>query len=474
MSDIKKIYFSVFTTNIVSFASVVFAYFAYSKYLSASEFGTYSIAIALNSFGTLFLETGTRNAIIKSSTFLETNKVKSALIILIFGFSMFLVICFILGKSIVINFYPKIVEDYQWIIMYISVFWVTSPFIVIPTAYLEKKLKYSHITWVESISVILERACPVFLLTFFENKLYAFVFCAIISRFLRVIVLNIAERCLFFIKEIDFRNAFEILKESIWIQISMSSAFIRDNLHILIVGPLFGKEWVGYYAWGMQLAVLSSQIFVQVFSRLSVSISSQLSTFEERWNLVKKQVILLAYITTPALFATLTLIPSINLVFFDSKWSRTMIFIPFQFARMIPSISTTPIAALLLVDKDIKVYAKFLWIWTLFEVISCLAFTLVGNEFGLAWSLSIAAWFGVWLLSKYNGIKFYYLVEILLLNKQIIGLLVIYALSQFFLNNEIDKNLTVAVLISLLMLLYGYLINKKLLYSLLNYIGIKI
>ncbi|NBA78619.1 oligosaccharide flippase family protein [Emticicia sp. ODNR4P] len=471
MNNIRKIYFSVFFTNIVTFASVVFAYFAYSKFLTPSEFGVYSVALALNNFGTLFLETGTRNAIIKTQVEGNENSLKGGITFYILSFSILLIFVFLMGKVFIGRIYPAIINDYSWICSFLSIFWISSAFIVVPTSFLEKNLQYSKITWVESLSVVLERAVPVLFMSFFSYKLMAFTVLAFISRFLKLIVLNVYSSSCIFSKKKDFINAKRILKESVWIQFSMSSSFIRDNLHVLIIGPLYGKLWVGYYAWGMQLATLTSQVFVQVFSRLSVSISARYSSFEDRWKLVQNQVIYLSYITTPALTVTLMLIPYVNELFFHGKWNETIIILPFLFARMIPSISTTPIAALLLVDKDVKIYAQFLWAWTIIEVICCLLFVYIGSAHGLAWSLSISAWFGVWLLTYYHNISFFSVLKMLIFSNVFVVSLAFYGLF-CLINVFITMNLTSTVLTCLFFIGFAYLSDYKLLLGLLNFLGL--
>ena len=57
---------SLFSSNIIAFLITGLSYFVYSKSLLPSEFGLYSIALAIASFGTLALDGGLKNTIIKS------------------------------------------------------------------------------------------------------------------------------------------------------------------------------------------------------------------------------------------------------------------------------------------------------------------------------------------------------------------------------------------------------------------------
>jgi len=62
------------------------------------------------------------------------------------------------------------------------------------------------------------------------------------------------------------------------------SSVARDNLHILLVGPLFGKEWIGYYAWALQICLVSSQVFAQISARVSLPLLAQAGSFQRDGN----------------------------------------------------------------------------------------------------------------------------------------------------------------------------------------------
>ena len=65
--QVSRSVISLFGSNIIAFLITGLSYFVYSKSLLPSEFGLYSIALAIGSFGTLALDGGLKNTIIKST-----------------------------------------------------------------------------------------------------------------------------------------------------------------------------------------------------------------------------------------------------------------------------------------------------------------------------------------------------------------------------------------------------------------------
>ncbi|MFN5595038.1 MAG: oligosaccharide flippase family protein, partial [Aphanizomenon sp.] len=98
---------SLFSSNIIAFLITGLSYFVYSKSLLPSEFGLYSIALAIASFGTLALDGGLKNTIIKSPNNLSKDE-EGTLLFLMVSSSLFLVIMMILLGQPLGHYFPDI------------------------------------------------------------------------------------------------------------------------------------------------------------------------------------------------------------------------------------------------------------------------------------------------------------------------------------------------------------------------------
>ncbi|MCX6164052.1 MAG: oligosaccharide flippase family protein, partial [Ignavibacteriae bacterium] len=175
-------------------------------------------------------------------------------------------------------------------------------------------------------------------------------------------------------------------------------SLIRDNLHILLVGPLFGKEWVGYYAWGFQLSMMASQVFVQIYSRVSLPMFAQAENFEKRWQACLYQIKLLAILTAPVLVTLPMVLPSLDQHFFQGKWQVAISFIPLLFFRVLAGVALTPLTILLLVERGARSLSLFSIFFTAIEVAGTILLLMLLGPKGLAWSCAITIWIGIYLI----------------------------------------------------------------------------
>jgi O-antigen/teichoic acid export membrane protein len=188
------------------------------------------------------------------------------------------------------------------------------------------------------------------------------------------------------------------LREGAWIQVGTITAVARDNLHTLLIGPLFGKEWIGYYAWVLQVCLVSSQVFAQISARVSLPLLAQAGNFEERWRRCLYQIRMLTMLTVPMLFGVWLVLPILNNHFFQGKWQPALALIPLLFARMIPGMATTPLGPLVMVQRGGAVFGVTNLRWTLVEVVAAVLFVWTLGPAGLAWSYAFVVWIGLWLL----------------------------------------------------------------------------
>ena len=392
----NKIYYSLFISYGLSFTAIGFSYIIYSRILTPSEFGLYSIALTIGSIGIFLLDGGIKTAIIKLDKHFGDTEQSSILSWLLLV-SVLLTGCLFAIKYPLGYFLPSVRSDYIFLALFASIYLLTYPFIVIPTALLERKLQYPRLGWIEAVSITIERGGPVIFLLWTNCGLYSFVIALLLGRLCRVFAVLLSHPIKFCLPDFHrLKQILPLMKEGGWIQLAAGVSLVRDNLHIIILGPIWGKEWVGYYSWGMQLCFVLSQAFVQVSARVSLPRMAQQKTFAERWQTCLEQVRFLTMFTAPLLFAGLLVVPGINESFFRGKWSPTLPLLPFLFFRMIIGMAITPIATLIPVQLGGVVFARFNTVWTVMEVFMAIVLIAILGPKGLAYSCAVSVLFGLY------------------------------------------------------------------------------
>lgn len=386
----------LFISNSIALVTIALSYLLYSRLLSAQQFGVYAAALAVGNFATLVLDGGVKVSLIKSAT-APTRGEECALLHLMCGFSIVLLVALMCFRGVIAHFFPALKDQTDFVASFAGVYLLSYPWIGLSTAQLERRLEYSRLAWIESTGLILERGLPAAILSFTRLGLYAFVVGLLLGRVLRLVTLARSHSIPFFVRNQaagSYRSVLNYLREGSWYQLGLGSSLVRDNLHILMIGPIYGAAWVGYYAWGLQLCMIASQVFVQISARISVPITAQTSEFSSRWQTIVRQIGLLTALTAPILAAAMLVAPSAIRELFNDKWKPALVLLPYLFARMLPGAATAPISALVLVERGARRYAAAVWLWTLVEIgLGLTAIRLLGKD-GLAVSYAVAAWIG--------------------------------------------------------------------------------
>jgi O-antigen/teichoic acid export membrane protein len=385
----------LFIANIIAFALIGVSYVVYSKVLKPSEFGLYSIALTMSTFATMLLDGGLRNTIIKLPDQLKKEE-EQVLIFLMFCFSVTLSFLFVIIKLFLSQVSPESKQDCDFVFAYIVIYLISYPVISMCTSQMERQLNYTNLAWIESASNILERAMPALLMTFSGQGIYSFVWGVLCGRIIRIICLLNCYQISVSIPSWDQVIAIlPLLKEGAWLQLSVALSLLRDNMPVIVVGTLFGKTWIGYYTWGLQLCAISSQVFVQIAVRVSLPLMARSSNSKDRLDSCLKQVKLLSIATTPVLVLVLLSIPTVNNLIFQGRWNEAIHLLPLLFMRMIPGLATTPLGSMLMVEKGGRMFAQANLFWTAVEFMGAVLFSFWIGPAGLAWSYAIFVWLGL-------------------------------------------------------------------------------
>jgi len=388
----------LFAANVLTVVVVGLSFIAYSKILTPQEFGLYAVGLSAATLLALILDGGLKTTIIKLDTELPEEE-ESSIAVLMLVVSVGLILLLVAGERTLLAMRPGISQDARFITLFVGIALLFYPFVTLPTAKLERSLEYGHIAWIESLGMVVERGAPALLLVFTKLGIYSFVWALLASRILRALVLaRFHAVSLIRASRSGFLKSLRHLREGAWIQAGTISSVARDNLHTLLVGPFFGKVWIGYYAWALQICLVSSQIFAQISARVSLPLLAQAGSFEKRWARCLRQVRFLTMLTVPVLCGVLLILPDVNSHFFQGKWQPALGLVPLLFLRMIPGMATTPVGPLIMVHRSGSAFAITNLLWTLAEVIGGITLAWVLGPTGLAWSYALVVWLGLWLM----------------------------------------------------------------------------
>ncbi len=457
-NKISTIYLPVFLSSAISFLFWGVAHLVYSKVLTVDEFGLYASSLAVGAVGNMLFENSIKNALLKYSE--ELNKdIINVFFLIHFGLSLTVITFAIVAIWIMEYNNLMFSENVRFVLTLSAVYWITSAFITIPTAILEKRLSYQKISWIESVYFILDRCLPALLLLV-QHSMSVFIIATVISRFFRILVLNR------YVLAFQYQNVFEhnkrntleamgIVKSSLKIFLGNSSSLIRDNLHILIIGPLYGQSWVGYYAFGLVLCSMSSQIIIQVSSRLTASMTRNMDNYEEKKQYILTQVNYLAGLIIPILPVFYFVIVWLNQSFFENKWTNTILILPLLFLRMIMGVITTPVGTFLMVNKSGNQFILVNWYWTVAEIIFALIAAYFLGQTGLAWSYAMVVWVGAYLLCLKTDISIKDIVKLSLNRNSFYYVLLLFLLF-IFISHRLDIPNVYFLLLSILLMILSF------------------
>lgn len=396
----KHVYY-LFASNIITFALIGLSYIVYSQLLKPSEFGLYSIAITISNFGTMLLDGGLRNTIIKLPQDLKKEE-EQVLIFLMICSSCLLSLFLIVGNSYSSQFFPNSSQDNTFIVIFAIIYLLSYPIVSMCTSQLERQFNYTNIAWIESVASIIEKAMPALIMSFSSQGVNSFILALFIGRGVRILCLLRYHAINISIPSLaQIRATLHLLREGAWLQSAMALSLVRDNMPVIVVGTLFGKTWLGYYTWALQLCSISSQIFAQIAVRVSLPLMAKAVGDREKLDSCLMQIKLLTIATAPILILVLFAIPSINHILFHDKWTIAINLLPLLFMRMTPGLATTPLGSMLMINKGGQNFAKANMLWTVVELMGAIIFSLSIGATGLAWSYGLLIWFGLLILILY-------------------------------------------------------------------------
>lgn len=383
--------------NAVALLTAAGGYLVYSRILSPANFALYAGALAIAKFGTMVLDGGIKVALIQEGSTLSPGAYRSAFLACVLLASGCLSLLGT-GLGVVIGLGRATTDTAGFLLLYATAYFASYPFIVIPLADLERNIRFGAVAWAEGTTFCIEYALPAVLWIAIRPGMWSFVASVWLARAVRVTVLMAVTQNRRWLARgqrpawHDLRRLFGV---GIHFQLASAASMFRDNLHLLIIAPLFGKDMAGMYAWAMQICAVTSQVFVQTVSRVAFPVLLAAGSDEDRWKKTMGQIRWLTVLTFPPLLCLQFIAPAANITFFHGKWVPALALLPFIIWRMLPGLATTPVGWLLLAQAGARRFAVENGIWSFAEAIAAgICIAVVGAK-GLAVSYSFMAWLGV-------------------------------------------------------------------------------
>lgn len=205
---------------------------------------------------------------------------------------------------------------------------------------------------------------------------------------------------------LQFSGMGNILRFGILFQASTLTSLFRDHISVLLAGPLFGPQAVGYLNWAKNMTFYSSQALTQAVSRVTFPSISRIQQNQEAVRqMVQTTFKYVNLLTFPAILIFAALIPEFVELVFTSKWTPAIPAFYFFSIRMLGSnISTLYIAVLNGLGK-VEISLKILTWWTVLDwvlaLILCTRFGFTG--IAIAYAISVIP-IATWLVLQLNKI----------------------------------------------------------------------
>ncbi len=386
--NIAKSYASMTVANVTTLCLTAISYVLYSRILSPAQFAVFGTALTVARVSVTLLDGGIRNTLIADQRDFDRSQY-SAIAVSLLLISLSLVA---IGWLVISNLGDHL-SYYSFILLYVTPFLLSYPFFFSSMVRLERNLNYERVAVVETVSVVIELALPAVMIWWAGAGLNAFVIGAFLSRFLRTLLFwAFAPPTWEGFSLYQFKTAWAMIRTSLWFQYAILANAVRDNLPILLVGPIYGPEWAGYYVWALQICAVSSQFAVAAVSRIALPVISSHATDKSRYDVSAQQIRWLSKLLGPVLVAVWLVTPVANTLLFHDRWTTAVMLLPWLLLRMMPSIASTTLSPLNFVQFGPRWLAIVSTSSTALELIAAWFALKAFGPVGLAYSYALCIW----------------------------------------------------------------------------------
>ena len=267
---------------------------------------------------------------------------------------------------------------------------------------LERGHRFGAVARAEGASVVVEFVLPVLLMSGGTPYWAAFALGAVAARALRSVWIVRAARGVCgehagHHQTTGTRLA-TLLREGLGVQAVAALAMLRDTTHLWLLGPWFGAQWAGAYTLALMACTLVGQASAQAAARVALPLLRS-TPAAAQWPQLLAQTRWLALCSLPPLMLLPAWLAHADAAWWGGRWPELAAIAPWLAARMVASVATTTLGALLMATQNPWHSARAHAAWTACELIAAgLAMRLLG-PLGLAVAGALTPWVGMLLFT---------------------------------------------------------------------------
>jgi teichuronic acid exporter len=335
-----------------------------ARLLTPADFGIYGIASFITVTLAGVLEVGLAASLIQRQDEPRDEEYQTLFTLQFIALSLFVLVVFLLAPLLfpVFNFDVRI----RWVVLALMLNTWVSSLGTNSIVRLERTLHYATFARMDvmrGLSYVLV-SVP---LAFLGAGAWSFVAAIVASSIVKTwVVYRAAPWPIAF--RIQLRGMRKTLKFGLLFQLSTLTSFFRDHIGVVLGGPLFGTQAVGFLNWARNTNYYTSQIFTQVVSRVafpSISrVQSDPGAVGKMTGMIFKYVNLFTF---PAILVFAALIPEAVQVVFTAKWAPAIPAFYWFALRMVGSNITTLFICVLNALGQVKLSLRILVWWTIVD-----------------------------------------------------------------------------------------------------------
>lgn len=253
-------------------------------------------------------------------------------------------------------------------------------------ARLERAGRFDRVGRVEGAATVIEFALPAALLASGLAAPAALLAGVLLGRALRLLGLRHAARA----ERVPAANALPAppWRDALPMQGIAALAMLRDQVHLWLIGPLFGAAWAGAYAFALMACALASQVLLATAARVAMPALRALPP-RRRALRAARGLRRLAWVTVPLLALTWPLVHVADATWWNGQWSLAVALLPALLLRMLAALPLAVLAPWLAVALPPRDAAVVHARWTAIELLLVAAAVAWMGPAGLAvaWAL---------------------------------------------------------------------------------------
>ncbi len=376
-----------------------------ARLLTPRDFGIYAIASFITVTLAAVTEVGLAAALIQRRAEASNEEYQTLFTLQVLGISFVVLLVVLLAPWV----FPLLSLDVEirWTVLVLLLCpWISS-LGTISSVKLERALRYAVFAKIDVM-----RGISYFLiavgLAYWGARSWSFVIAIIASTLVKTVVAFWAAPWPVRFR-LNLSGMGKTLRFGVGFQMATLTSLFRDHIGVVLGGPLFGPQSVGYLNWSKNLTYYTSQIFAQVVSRVAFpSVSRVQDNPEAVGKMTQTMFKYVNLFTFPVIFTFASLIPEFVSVVFTNKWRPAIPAFYFYSLRMVGSNITTLYISVFYALGRLKRALRVLVYWTVLDwllaLIFCplIGFTGIAVAYGIS-VIPISAWL-ILALNRYTRI----------------------------------------------------------------------